>query len=197
MQNSNCLDWYSNSGPWPSGVAPPVSAYSFLPWVWDPFDLSFVSNGEDTFIGGGARVAEMFNIGVGCTSNQTLLEEAKSRVALDLRKPKCAKDFKDIGRTLSAIQDARLRPLNKKYEGMEYSHGLSILTGTRIALNSRINRANPEDLLAAESARKHVPVTASQNMDLALIHEVAHYQGKVGNPDEEVVELKLWKDCIE
>jgi hypothetical protein len=29
------------------------------------------------------------------------------------------------------------------------------------------------------------------------LHELAHYNGKVGNPDQAANELKLWQDCIQ
>lgn len=35
-------------------------------------------------------------------------------------------------------------------------------------------------------------------MDLTILHELSHFTGAIGNPDDldEAVETALWKDCI-
>ncbi len=79
--------------------------------------------------------------------------------------------------------------------------------------NSSINWANPTystdvqngqvmpaDLIAAELNFLGLPpdttMTADQFMDLILLHELAHFDGTVGNPDIAKNELKLWNDCV-
>lgn len=39
-------------------------------------------------------------------------------------------------------------------------------------------------------------MTAGQFMDIVVLHELAHYDGAVGNPDKASNELKLWNDCV-
>lgn len=39
-------------------------------------------------------------------------------------------------------------------------------------------------------------MTANQYMDLIVVHELAHFDGKVGNPDKAANERKLWNDCV-
>jgi RHS repeat-associated protein len=39
-------------------------------------------------------------------------------------------------------------------------------------------------------------ITAKQFMDLTIVHELAHYNGVIGNPDLPAVERALWTDCI-
>ena len=79
--------------------------------------------------------------------------------------------------------------------------------------NASINWANPMqstyvlngqtkagDLIAADLIALGLPrdtfMSADQFMDLALLHELAHFDGAVGNPDKGKNELKLWNDCI-
>ena len=33
-------------------------------------------------------------------------------------------------------------------------------------------------------------------MEITILHELAHFNGKIGNPDKQSVEKQLWDDCI-
>lgn len=39
-------------------------------------------------------------------------------------------------------------------------------------------------------------ITTAQFMDITILHELAHYNGAIGSPDNAAVEAQLWKDCI-
>jgi hypothetical protein len=39
-------------------------------------------------------------------------------------------------------------------------------------------------------------MTAGQFMDMVILHELAHYDGTIGNPDIGSNEVKLWNDCV-
>ncbi len=81
---------------------------------------------------------------------------------------------------------------------------------TALTLNTSINWVNPANqmviidgvttirsLLAGEAQDIGVPsVTADQFMDITILHELAHPQGRVGDPDKPQNERKLWDDCI-
>lgn len=56
------------------------------------------------------------------------------------------------------------------------------------------------DALAAEANYLGVPTTSvsvAQFMDIVVLHELSHYNGAIGNPDNPTVEKSLWNDCIQ
>jgi hypothetical protein len=77
-------------------------------------------------------------------------------------------------------------------------------------LNSTVNWNNPDSTaatlngsawvyqaLAGESqALGGQAVSAAQFMDISILHELAHYNGSIGDPDSAAVEVQLWNDCI-
>ena len=84
-----------------------------------------------------------------------------------------------------------------------------------INLNSMINWDDPDfqpaivdgvgnlidgpfvQLLQGEAALLGVDsVTAAQFMDISIFHELSHFNGAIGNPDNPAVERALWTDCI-
>jgi RHS repeat-associated protein len=119
-----------------------------------------------------------------------------------LEDPDCTRNFKDPAGVIKAIRNAKYRDLGRVTQkggtlGRYYPWPASVVVGTKIAVNSQVNWAAPGNLLDAQSAIVNAPVSAGQLMDITLLHEAAHYKGKIGDPNKPDVEQKLWRDCIE
>jgi RHS repeat-associated protein len=144
-----------------------------------------------------------------------------SRVRAALALPDCARNFRDAdaaSRRAGSIGfsdqgSLRYTTVDGVIKPARRSPGLgryNPFTGS-ISLNSRVNWATPaatfalldgavwmNDLLRGQAAMLGVTaVSASQLMDLTILHELSHYSGAIGNPDRNpTVERMLWLDCI-
>ena len=136
---------------------------------------------------------------------QALLSDATRRVQADLLKPDCAADF----RNASAA--------STKTAGIGFSHQSTGAVAqynpiTRsINLARWVNWSSPDstigtingvsqvlNLLGGNAAALGIPtMNAAQYMDLTILHELTHYNGRLGNPDKNPeVEKRLWSDCV-
>ena len=143
------------------------------------------------------------------------------RLQADLAKPDCAKDFKDVGAVLRKLSGIGFS--NQGTPTFQTVNGLPVATSgspgdakynrftKSINLNAVINWSDPTttagfldgrswyyDALAGQAKSLNVSsVSASQFMDIVILHELSHYKGAIGNPDQDPnVELALWRDCI-
>jgi hypothetical protein len=147
------------------------------------------------------------------------VSQSASRIGDDFAdKPQCADDFKNTTNDVAKLTHVGFAnlgtPTFSDNNGVEkWVKGLdgryNPITGN-ITLNNQINWSNPSqtpdifngqpgtyDALAAEAAYLGIAsVSAAQLMDIVLLHELAHYNGTIGNPDKQAVELQIWNDCI-
>jgi RHS repeat-associated protein len=152
-----------------------------------------------------------------------LLAASIKRVQADLLKNACAKDYKnaqktsakaatahfaDLGPLQLIMQDDRVVPNPSKKAPPDAMY--DPIRGIRF--NSEVNWASPSntfgvlvpsgasvmfDLLPGEAyAVGAATMTADQYMDIVLLHELAHYNGAIGDPDNAEVERRIWNDCI-
>lgn len=168
--------------------------------------------------------------GSGSVSPQDVLQAAKTDVAADLRKPNCAKDYKntvgDVNRvaTVEFSDYGRLQfitqngiPVPKPptwlqrlfYPCRNAISCYNAVTGS-ISLNSSVNWVDPNNtpatldgkpytyqgLSAEANALGVVSITPTQYADLAILHELEHADGTIGDPDDPAVEAKIWNDCV-
>ena len=158
------------------------------------------------------------------TVNQQLLVASKKRIVKDLNNANCAKDFSSTVDTTSELDEISFKDAGPLQYSTN-RNGVPRLTGGWLGeyngftgsiylnSNSSVNWANPTDstyvlngqvkagdLIAGEIAFLGLPqgttMTPNQFMDLVVLHELAHYDGTVGNPDNAKNELKLWNDCV-
>jgi RHS repeat-associated protein len=151
-----------------------------------------------------------------------LLKASIARVQSDLAKADCAKDFKNPAATINKAGRVGLADLGPIKFVTDKSSGLPVsakstkmaqynpVTGS-VNLNTQINWADPAhtaatlnggpypyDALAGQAYSINVPsVNAAQLMDINILHELAHYNSAIGNPDKAKVERALWDDCID
>jgi len=152
-----------------------VYAMSFLPGLW-----------SSTGCGGSQP------------SYSSLLTASEKRVAQDLGKANCALDFNSpLAPTISAlsnVQFGNLGPITGEggYYGQVNGQG-------QITLNSQVDWASPQPVMLGSMSNEVMStslLTAGQYMDLAILHELEHYQGTIGNPDTQSVMVSLFWDCI-
>ena len=156
----------------------------------------------------------------GGNANQSALDTAKKDLEGDLAKPDCAKDFKYASNDINKLTSIGFRDYGTVTEATAPDGSLQVTSSElglynqvtkSINLNSAINWSDPNNTpaivngqsgiypaLAAEAAYINVPtLTTGQFMDLIILHELSHYNGSIGNPDNgPAVEQQLYKDCI-
>jgi len=126
-----------------------------------------------------------------------LLSASVLRVAKDLGKPGCAAGFKQpLAPCSSAISNVLFENL-----GPISPQGFTVSQQNQgqIILNSQVNWASPQPLAIqfAEAQTLANSITPAQLMDLAILHELEHYQGTLGNPDTDPSIMPiLWQDCV-
>jgi len=171
-------------------------------------------------LGAGVLASSGYGQGVGAQGGYgPLLMASIDRVQADLLKPECAKDFKNVKNTINKAGkvdfkdmgtpkvDKDLNPTKDSPAAASYNS----VTGA-IRLNSQINWIDPDDTPALQG-KKSVSltllrneagnvlglknsITAAQFMDIVIFHELAHYNGNIGDPNDEKVEQQLWNDCV-
>lgn len=139
-------------------------------------------------------------------------------MAADLKKPKCAQDFKNINQALKELGnvafDAALGQLTAHTENGQIvmDNGVMGYTdGRTITLNSWVNWADPNNTAALLDSKPWIDrlinaeeaylgassMTTAQFMDFILIHELNHYNSTIGDPDNQGCAKQLWKDCVQ
>ncbi len=151
-----------------------------------------------------------------------LLKASIARVQADLAKPNCGGDFKNAAQTSQkagtvgfsdqgelqfvttpdgVIQQAPHSPGEGNYAPISRS----------INLNSQVNWVDPANTSALLNGSPYTynalaayanylgvsSVSADQLMDMDVLHELSHYNGAIGNPDNVKVMQELWVDCIQ
>ena len=144
-------------------------------------------------------------------------------VLADLSKPDCAGDFKSVSKTLDELSHLGLKDYGEPSQATG-ANGVETSTGEyaqynpftkSINLNSNrsLNWADPTqgqmlingtqtptNYIAGELQFLGLPastaMSGTQFMDMVILHELAHYDGTIGNPDVGSNEVKLWNDCV-
>ncbi len=157
-------------------------------------------------------------------SNADLLSASIGRVTADLLKPECAKDFKNVSKTVNELSNISFHDYGEatvstnkagknRTKGGQWGQYNPFTHSINLNSNSSVNWADPShsmdllngvqtpsDFIAGELSflglPATTPMTASQFIDLVVLHELAHYDGRVGNPDKGANEIKLWNDCV-
>jgi RHS repeat-associated protein len=146
-----------------------------------------------------------------------------TRIQADLSKPDCAGDFKSAPKTLAEMSKLGLNDYGETTETTgdngtitmtgEFAQYNPISKSINLNSNSSINWADPSigqmlvngkqtatNYIAGELQFLGLPastsMTAGQFMDMVILHELAHYDGTIGNPDIGSNEVKLWNDCV-
>jgi RHS repeat-associated protein len=160
--------------------------------------------------------------GQSASSLPSFLADAEARVAADLMKAGCGSDFKNASKDISKLGQIGFSNQGTLLFSTDSQGNIVPTKGTpglgkyngftgSINLNYQVNwllpnqtaallNGNPytPDLLGGQAAALGVPsVTADQLIDLTILHELSHYNGALGNPDNDpTVEERLWADCI-
>jgi hypothetical protein len=148
------------------------------------------------------------------------LSAAEAQVKQDLSNPACAKDFKNVGADVTKLGQIKTSAMGDP--AFHTENGV-IVTNTNspplgqynaltrsITINSSINWGLPglqqatldgqpyfTNLLAGEANYLNVAsINPAQLLDMTILHELSHYNGAIGNPDNQSVEQQLWQDCI-
>jgi RHS repeat-associated protein len=216
------LGLFTQSNPPPNpGYGPPAGAFGNVPlWCVPQFDKwgmpeftctdPFQYSATPTGVGGGA----------GASNSETApgLIAAKQRVKKDLDKPECAKDFGDVDAAKKHVDQAIYNDLGKPTfetdsdlinQTSGYAAMANELTG-QIYFNSEVNWIDPDKTSAVLDGQSWVwaaasdaaqmlgvdSLTAAQFIEIVLLHEVAHIDGKIGNPNDSDVTKKLFDDCM-
>ena len=139
--------------------------------------------------------------GGGCSSLNFagMLSQAERQVAQDLAKPACAADFKSpLAPAISSLANATFADLGPITPGKSQISECNMITG-ELEINSQVTWCNPQSFLikfASKEVQASGAISSSELMDLALLHELEHLYGTIGNPDNPIVMQDLYKDCI-
>ena len=153
-------------------------------------------------------------------TSSDLLKASTARVQADLKKSKCAKLFTNPNDAINKAAHVgfsnqrvpHLVTVNGQITNGPHPASLgeyNPITGS-VRLNSQINWVNPANtaatldgkrynynVLAGEAQYLGVPsVSGAQLMDITILHELSHFRGAIGNPDNPSVEKSLFNDCI-
>jgi RHS repeat-associated protein len=209
-----------------SGGGPPQDCAEMMAWTFglrmvDPDFAGFLAavagcEAAASNSGGGG--------GGGGGGTPKIIADAVAAVLKDLKKENCANDFRDAADDLNAVNSTHFQDEGKiTYRSPAPGSGRGPQKGTwsgqishwnpitgSIILNSEINWADPNNTPDLENGRPGIyraldaeanfvddfSMTAAQYMEIMIIHELAHKDSAIGDPDKPKVEQQLWNDCI-
>jgi hypothetical protein len=142
---------------------------------------------------------------------QDILNAAIERVKQDLMNPDCAKDYKNASKSAGKINGSTFGNLGLlAFSGPDSVGGPFGQYDGKITLNTAVNWLDPAHTIGLQNGTLYsynalsatastlgvTSLTANQLIDQVLLHEVAHYNSTIGDPDNAAVNKQIFEDCV-